>query len=104
MPVSFSVSDFSAYFTITSAPETFARSISQSFTSTESLSVSVSLYRYERTLSDALTTTDSGLSRSISTFRVVNTESDSLSLAENLSRATIENSNKCFIERKSPNE
>ena len=88
MPLSFSESDFSAYFTITSAPETFARTISQSFTPTESLSVSVSLFRYERTLGDTLATTDSGLSRSISTFRIVNTESDSLSLSDSLSRAT----------------
>ena len=81
----FTESDFSAYFTITSPPETFARSVSQSLSPSESLSVAVSLFRYERTIGDSLSSSDN-LSRAVSTFRQVFTLTDSLSTSESLSK------------------
>ena len=89
MPFSFSTSDFSDYFTITSAPETFARTPSDSLSVSENLSVSVSLYVFERSHSQTLTLAES-LSRSVDTWKFVSTLSDSFSLQESLSRSVDE--------------
>lgn len=66
---------------------TIARSVSQSFTPTESLSITISIWAYINSHSDTLSLTDSGLSRSVATYRFSSTLSDSLSTSESLSKA-----------------
>ena len=65
---------------------TIAKSVSQSFTPSESLSITVSIYAYVTSRSDTLSLTDSGLSRSVTDYIFSNSLSDSFSNAESLSR------------------
>ena len=68
---------------------TITRSVSQSFTPTESLSITISIWGYVNSHSDTLSLTDSGLSRSVSDYVFARTLSDSFSNSESLSRSVI---------------
>tara|TARA_R100000655_G_scaffold70543_2_gene108821 strand:- start:1039 stop:2340 length:1302 start_codon:yes stop_codon:yes gene_type:complete len=65
---------------------TITRSVSQSFTPSESLSITISIWAYVNSHSDTLSLTDSGLSKSVSTFRKESTLTDSFSNSESLSK------------------
>jgi len=86
MPFQFTVSDFSDYFTITSPPQTVANTISQSISTSESLTRSVRTYFNSRNVSQTLTLSQS-LSHSIDTYRQARTINQSFSTSETLNRS-----------------